>query len=1550
VVAAVNMNQDAKQSDFDPYHKWLGIPPEEQPPNHYRLLGLQLFESDTEVILGAVMRQSAHLKTYQLGPHSALTQKLLNEVSAAKVSLMDPQRKAAYDARLRKELKTRKAPARPQTLPVAKPLAGPASLPSPDAPLPSASPTISTPVAPAEPAVESGLAELFNQIDGNVALSHPKAKKPASARDAVKGRRPNARGWLVAGGAAIVAGGIFAAMLIMRMRDKEGNVVAEMQVPAGGTVEVAEKGGRAGGTAGSSGSARPSPIPNPKSEISNSRSEISNPRSGISNSKSEIPPLAVAPFDEKKAKEYQETWAKHLGVPVEVTNAVGMKLVLIPPGEFEMGSTPEEIEWASPDKWYYNRAPAEAPRHHVKITRAFYMAAYPVTQGEYEKVMGVNPSAFTEKQVDVSTFKPPLDRGQIEEREKKAKKVAGRDTSRYPVETVNWDEATEFCRTLSAAPAERTSQLAYRLPTDAEWEYACRSGTTTRWYSGDDESDLQDYAWFGQNSSGMTHPVGKKKPNAWGLYDMHGNVCQWCSDRYGGYMQSPVSDPKGPPSGDARVLRGGFWSAINCRSASRHWNLPAERSRITPGFRVVAEVAVEEQEQPTAPATPSNAGNSNAPAPAIAPFGEAKAKEHQEAWAKHLGVPVEMANSIGMKLVLIPPGEFMMGEGGDAHKVAITKAFYLGSYVVTQEQWQTVMGSNPSESKNTAPKNPVGRVTWEDCQEFLRRLGETPGAARASYNLPTEAQWEYACRAGSASRYCFGDSDAELGEYAWYRENSGHQMHPVGAKKPNAWGLFDMHGNVNEWCADWYDEGYYRASPGIDPAGPSGGERRARRGGGFDFPAGDCRSAFRYGSKPGVHFGDLGLRVSQVLPDQPGEPHKPAPRIETRESADLSKAKPAEADLHAGKIAPPSAQEQKRLIQTIDEAYKSEAAKDRTAQIALAQKLLEDGRKNDANRAEQFVMLRRSGEIARDAGAADLMLEAVDAMAQAGFDIKPLSIKARLLTQLLEQDPPAGLPQRCDLGLSCARFAEEAAAGGAADEASEVLQAAHDSLAKARKGVQQALQRARTASARARNPADKAAREKEVQQTQEQLGAADSALAAVAESSKGLRQLQRDGEALHAAREQLKTTPDDAEASLTVGRWQCFNEGDWDSGLKLLAQGSDGALKSLAAEELTAKPAKAEDKAARGDAWWDAAGKAAGRDKSGMRGRAAYWYQEAVGELSPGLAKLKLEKRLAQMAEDKSPQPAGSAKIRPPLAVAPFDEKTAVLHQKRWGKYLRAPVVQTNSIGMKLVLIPPGEFMMGSPKELIQEELNTPNIPNWDKERLSNEGPSHRVRITHPFYFGLYEVTQEEYQRVMGWNHSEYSASGRERDKVAGLDTTRFPVENLEWRDAAEFCQKLSELPEEKAAGRSYHLPSEAQWEYACRAGTTGRYSFSPNGSDIPKKLDEDALADYGWFSGNSGGMVHPVGQKKPNAWGLYDMHGNVWEWCQDFRDATGASYYAGSPVDDPGGPGGGQHDINRGGSFTGPARLCRSANRGHNGPGWGCEHGMRACMVLTGK
>ena len=133
--------------------------------------------------------------------------------------------------------------------------------------------------------------------------------------------------------------------------------------------------------------------------------------------------------------------------------------------------------------------------------------------------------------------------------------------------------------------------------------------------------------------------------------------------------------------------------------------------------------------------------------------------------------------------------------------------------------------------------------------------------------LPTEAQWEYACRAGSTTRYCFGDEESGLGEYAWYSANSGNKTHPVGEKKPNAWGLYDMHGNVCEWCQDWWKDGYYKESPVDDPTGAATGSNRVLRGGSWITPASSCRSAYR-SHAPGNGNFILGLRVSRVPADK----------------------------------------------------------------------------------------------------------------------------------------------------------------------------------------------------------------------------------------------------------------------------------------------------------------------------------------------------------------------------------------------------------------------------------------------------------------------------------------------------------------------------------------------------------------------------------------------------------------------------------------------------------------------------------------------------------
>jgi formylglycine-generating enzyme required for sulfatase activity len=171
------------------------------------------------------------------------------------------------------------------------------------------------------------------------------------------------------------------------------------------------------------------------------------------------------------------------------------------------------------------------------------------------------------------------------------------------------------------------------------------------------------------------------------------------------------------------------------------------------------------------------------------------------------------------------------------------------------------MGTNPSRFKGES-KRPVEQVSWEDAQEFIRKLNAKEGGTK--YRLPTEAEWEYAARAGSTTAYSFGDDVTQLGEYAWYDQNAGNTTHPVGQRKPNAWGLYDMHGNVWEWVQDWY--GAYAAATVTDPQGPASGSDHVFRGGGWSISAGPCRAAYRYGAPYGHRLAYLGLRLLRMAP------------------------------------------------------------------------------------------------------------------------------------------------------------------------------------------------------------------------------------------------------------------------------------------------------------------------------------------------------------------------------------------------------------------------------------------------------------------------------------------------------------------------------------------------------------------------------------------------------------------------------------------------------------------------------------------------------------
>ncbi|MFO1042616.1 MAG: bifunctional serine/threonine-protein kinase/formylglycine-generating enzyme family protein [Planctomycetaceae bacterium] len=631
----------------------------------------------------------------------------------------------------------------------------------------------------------------------------------------------------------------------------------------------------------------------------------------------DAPKPAIAPFNAEQAKKHQEEWAAYLNVPVEYTNSIGMKLRLIPPGEFLMGSSDAEVEAAAihavAERVWTEHIRSERPAHKVILTQPFYLGRHEVTQSQFARVTGENPSHFA------STGKG-------------REIVEGLDTGVHPVEMVAWNDAFEFCNKLSLSegveiafdpsqmPADLRLQAGYRLPTEGEWEFACRAGTDTRFWTGDDPVKLTEAAWFQEPL--RTQPVGLLRQNPFGLCDVHGNVWEWvfdfwAADYYGRFAEQRAINPIGPETSTKRGIRGGLFSfnPAACRSAGRHATDSTFKHESI-GFRTVVSVNAVREAMRRQPKLGWHDWPADAPKPAIAPFNTEQAKKHQEEWATYLKVPVEFTNSIGMKFRLIPPGEFTMGSSqeeieaalknidpndkhwqesiqGEApqHRVILTQPIYLGVSEVTQAEYVRVAGTNPSwfapmgNGKDVAAGQettdlPAERINWLEAAEYCTKLsqqerlkpiysqsGETVTLLEGTgYRLPSEAEWEFACRAGTASIYSFGDNVKGVVSAGWFVVNSGERTHAVRKLKSNPFGLYDVHGNVWELLQDGWEATFYgqfREKTAMNPISPfSADSRHVMRGGAFNDDGIHGRSSVRNHMDSTSRFSNIGFRVA----------------------------------------------------------------------------------------------------------------------------------------------------------------------------------------------------------------------------------------------------------------------------------------------------------------------------------------------------------------------------------------------------------------------------------------------------------------------------------------------------------------------------------------------------------------------------------------------------------------------------------------------------------------------------------------------------------------
>lgn len=328
----------------------------------------------------------------------------------------------------------------------------------------------------------------------------------------------------------------------------------------------------------------------------------------------DAPPLAVAPFDAPQARAHQETWAKHLGQPLQATNTLGMTLVLIPPGEFQMGGAPELLvetaAWAdtkrqSPAGLERNRIENdEQPQHRVRLTKPFRIGATEVTVGQFRRFVAAT-QYVTETERFGGGNSGKTDETAVEKKSALWNSPGYQITDDSPVTQMTWNDMAAFCNWLSEQEKlakcyrlddRQMYQLiagtdGYRLPTEAQWEFCCRAGTTTQFWFGNDRKQLADYAWFEDNADQVgAQPVGQKPANPFGLFDMSGNVWERCQDWHDAkwYARSPIDDPAGPDGGGTKVVRGGGWHYFDLhgRSAYRNHYKLVSRTGNT-GFRVV---------------------------------------------------------------------------------------------------------------------------------------------------------------------------------------------------------------------------------------------------------------------------------------------------------------------------------------------------------------------------------------------------------------------------------------------------------------------------------------------------------------------------------------------------------------------------------------------------------------------------------------------------------------------------------------------------------------------------------------------------------------------------------------------------------------------------------------------------------------------------------------------------------------------------------------------------------------------------------------------------
>ena len=1215
-------------------------------------------------------------------------------------------------------------------------------------------------------------------------------------------------------------------------------------------------------------------------------------------------------------------------------------MVLIPAGSFTMGATNEQLA-NNGDSYsaFWKPTKQQVTLSNYKICR------FEVTQQLWQDVMGSNPSYFNGGSNGTNLQRP--------------------------VEQVSWDDCQIFIDSLNKKTGKK-----YRLPTEAEWEYAARGGansTNSYIYIGGDT--LDSVAWNPNNSSDQTHTVGTKKANALGLYDMSGNVWEWCYDWYGNYSNTNVSNPEGPGSGNYRVTRGGGWFGFpfSYRVSYRFFTDPIDiyfASSYDLGLRLVldsilppnttnAVTSITSITNTTATAN-INISNPNGlsitaagvvysssnstPTKADAYIAESSTGNllgNYTLWLSSLtanttyyvrgylnfkgtiyygsvqtftttNLTLTFAN-LDSNMVLVPAGSFTMGatneqlaNNGDGYSVfwsPATQQVTLSSYKicrfeVTQQLWQDVMGSNPSNFTGNLQR-PVWQVSWDSCQIFIDSLNKKTGK---NYRLPTEAEWEYAARGGVNSTYSYIYSGGNtLNDVAWNSNNSNSQTQTVGNKQANALGLYDMSGNVWEWCSDWY--GNYSNSAVTNPQGPSSGTYRVYRGGSWYYDGKYYRVSYRDGNYPNMPYnGGLRLAITNQYTLTTTISHGSiTPTQKMNEGSQLKITYTADSGY---KISAVYVNNIKQIGDSVIDFTNSkgyilvtaDSNKTITVITAIRYPVVSAGL-NLANLDSNMVPIPAGSftiGCTNEQGVCNANEMPTHQVTLSNYKICRFEVTQQLWQDVMGSNPSYfnGVTFGTNLQRpveqvswnDCQKFIDslnkktgknyrlpteaewEYAARGGANSTYSYIYSGGNTLNDVAWNINNSSSQTQTVGTKQANA----------------LGLYDM--------TGNVWEWCNDWYGNYS--NSAVTNPQGAvSASYRVfrgGSWNSngdnnrvsYRNGDipsssgYNIGLRLVITNQYTLTTTISHGSIT--PTQKMNEGSQLKITYTA--------DSGYKISAVY--VNNIKQIGDSVIDFTNSKGYILVTADSNKTITVITAIRYPVVSAGLN---------------------LANLDSNMVPIPAGSFTIGCTNE--QGVCNT------------NEMPTHQVTLSN-YKICRFEVTQQLWQDVMGSNPSYFNGGSN------GTNLQR-PVERVSWNDCQIFIDSLN-----KKTGKTYRLPTEAEWEYAARGGANSTYSYIYSGGNT--------LNDVAWNLNNSNYKTHTVGTKLVNALGLYDMTGNVWEWCNDWY-----GNYSNSADTNPQGPVSAAIRVFRGGSWNGLGSNSRVSYRDYHYPSYSSYYyGLRLAIT----